>query len=126
MRQPRALFGRGLRRSQIHAAIDGDRITTDNLATKAFAQRQRQRCLAAARRAEQQDDERVWLRRCGAWRVGQVPPEDLSRLDYPILRRLTIYKASRTWVQRLWFSRVTDATSPEERSTLDWCGRATK
>ena len=58
MRELRALFGRGFGGSEIHAAIDGDGIATDDFAMEALGQRQGQRGFAAARGAEEQDDER--------------------------------------------------------------------
>jgi hypothetical protein len=55
MRQTRAFSGSGLCRTQIHAAIDGHRVATDDLAAEALAQFKRQRRFAAARGAKQQN-----------------------------------------------------------------------
>ena len=55
MRQPRPLFGGWFGRAQVHAAIDGHRVATDDLAAEALAQLQRKRRLAAAGGAEQQN-----------------------------------------------------------------------
>ncbi len=52
---PRALLSRGLRRSYVQAPVDRDRITGQDLATKALRQVHRQRGLPARSRADDHD-----------------------------------------------------------------------
>jgi hypothetical protein len=54
VRQTRPLFGGRLGRAQIHAAIDGHGVATDNFAAESLAQRQRKRRFAASGRPQQQ------------------------------------------------------------------------
>jgi hypothetical protein len=62
MGQTDAFFAGGLGGAEVHAAIYGHRIATDDLASEALAEGQRKRCFAAAGGAEEEKRERgaVW------------------------------------------------------------------
>jgi hypothetical protein len=55
MGQEGALFSSGLGRAQVHAAIDGHRVATDDLATELLAEGEGESGLAAAGGAEEQN-----------------------------------------------------------------------
>ena len=58
MRNAGALFGAGLGGAEVHAAIDGNGIATDDFAVEPLGEGERERGLAAAGRAEEDDGER--------------------------------------------------------------------
>ncbi len=62
MRNALALFRRRLGRSQLHAAIHSDGVTTDNLAVEFFCQLERQRRLPAAGRPQNNHHQRIHAR----------------------------------------------------------------
>jgi hypothetical protein len=55
MGQARPFFIGGLRRAEVHPAIDGDRVATDDLAVELLTQREGQGRFAAACGAEEED-----------------------------------------------------------------------
>ena len=59
MRQPCPLFFGRLGCPQVHAAIDGHRVATNDFAAKLFTQRKGKCRLAAARRPQQQHGQRI-------------------------------------------------------------------
>ena len=103
MGQARPFFIGGLRRAEVHPAIDGDRVATDDLACEPLPQREGERRLAAPGGTEEQDGQGIGVQ--GSCAHSRHQPGGKIHAGLVWNSAQTKMAAATSTMPRIWFRR---------------------